>query len=264
VLGTRRLIRSTNPAWQPIRTCRRAGAGRARRPRAGRDRTHAVDLGSAALRKRLMPTGPRLTRRSASRRRTSPAALHLRASAARSGKASLLSRSEATTRCACFGEDLAPARRIELGDDADNLRLAPRTGLLIVGFGGGGLGLIDPVSAPRWRKSDSPPNPRASRSTRDRPNLRRCLQCPADRRRRPGGAPHHRHLAIALGRQLPMALDPTSSLLAVAFRSPPVLALLDYNGSAVRSKTATCDDADLGFISADSLGDACLLGSGAF
>jgi hypothetical protein len=44
------------------------------------------------------------------------------------------------------GEDLAPIGRIELGDDADNVRLdAPRQ-RVVVGYGKGGLAIIDPVS----------------------------------------------------------------------------------------------------------------------
>jgi hypothetical protein len=42
------------------------------------------------------------------------------------------------------GEDLAPAGSLALGNDADNVRIDPRTGNVIVGYGSGGLAVIDP------------------------------------------------------------------------------------------------------------------------
>jgi hypothetical protein len=44
------------------------------------------------------------------------------------------------------GEDLAPVGSISLGGDADNIRIDPRSGLAVVGYGRGGLAIIDPVS----------------------------------------------------------------------------------------------------------------------
>src|SRR3954467_4346481 len=45
------------------------------------------------------------------------------------------------------GENLSPAGSIDLGDDADNIRLDARTGNLVVGYGRGGLAVIDPAKA---------------------------------------------------------------------------------------------------------------------
>jgi hypothetical protein len=42
------------------------------------------------------------------------------------------------------GDDLAPAGSLTLGDDADNVRVEPGTGNVIVGYGRGGLAIIDP------------------------------------------------------------------------------------------------------------------------
>ena len=42
------------------------------------------------------------------------------------------------------GEDLAAAGSLALGSDADNVRIDPRTGNVIVGYGSGGLAIIDP------------------------------------------------------------------------------------------------------------------------
>src|SRR6516225_2114279 len=44
------------------------------------------------------------------------------------------------------GEDLAPVGRIELGDDADNVRIDTARKRVLVGYGKGALAVIDPVN----------------------------------------------------------------------------------------------------------------------
>ena len=44
------------------------------------------------------------------------------------------------------GEDLAPIGRIELGDDADNVRVDAARNRVLVGYGKGALAVIDPAS----------------------------------------------------------------------------------------------------------------------
>jgi hypothetical protein len=44
------------------------------------------------------------------------------------------------------GEDLTPIGRIELGDDADNVRVDTARERVLVGYGKGALAVIDPVS----------------------------------------------------------------------------------------------------------------------
>ena len=45
------------------------------------------------------------------------------------------------------GAELSPAGTIDLANDADNIRLDTRTGNLVVGYGSGGLAVIDPTKA---------------------------------------------------------------------------------------------------------------------
>lgn len=47
------------------------------------------------------------------------------------------------------GSDFAPLGRIELGADADNIRVDPLHGRIVVGYGKGALAVIDPVSRRR-------------------------------------------------------------------------------------------------------------------
>ena len=42
------------------------------------------------------------------------------------------------------GDDLTPMGSLSLGDDADNVRIDPQNGMIVVGYGGGGLAMIDP------------------------------------------------------------------------------------------------------------------------
>ena len=44
------------------------------------------------------------------------------------------------------GEDLAPTGRIELGNDADNVRVDASRNHVLVGYGNGALAVIDPAS----------------------------------------------------------------------------------------------------------------------
>lgn len=50
------------------------------------------------------------------------------------------------TVCFFSGGNFAPLGVLALGDDADNLRIDPRSGHVIVGYGSGALAIIDP-----WR-----------------------------------------------------------------------------------------------------------------
>ena len=57
------------------------------------------------------------------------------------------------------GADLAPAGTVDLADDADNIRLDTRTGNLVVGYGSGGLAVIDPAKASLIRRIALPAHP---------------------------------------------------------------------------------------------------------
>src|SRR5262245_51319558 len=44
------------------------------------------------------------------------------------------------------GEDYEPVGRLDLGDDADNIRIDPVSGHVFVGYGDGALAIIDPAT----------------------------------------------------------------------------------------------------------------------
>jgi DNA-binding beta-propeller fold protein YncE len=142
-------------------------------------------------------------------------------------------------------EDLAPAGTVALGDDADNVRVDPRTGLVVVGFGGGGLALIDPASRAKVVDIRLPAHPegfqidpKTDRAFVNVPNAGQVAAVDLQARRIVGT------WRMRLRGNFPMALDPASDLLAVVFRNPPVLALLDRDSGSVRGEARACGDAD--------------------
>jgi hypothetical protein len=135
---------------------------------------------------------------------------------------------------------------INLGEDADNVRLDPRSGDFIVGYGSGGLAVIDPARVSLIRRIPLPAHPEG-------------FQLDPDKRRAFVNVPDARQIALVdldAGRQtaswqtsdlhanFPMALDGARAKVAVVFRNPARLVTLDINtGKQIGTFTA-CGDAD--------------------
>ena len=143
-------------------------------------------------------------------------------------------------------KDFAQIGTVGLGDDADNVRIDPRNGLAVVGYGSGGLAVIDPVARVKLADIHMPVHPEGFQIDAaghnafvNIPDARQIAVVDLDERRivktwpMPGARAN-----------FPMALDPSRSLLASVFRSPPVLALFDPASGAERQRIPTCGDAD--------------------
>src|SRR4051812_40018031 len=61
------------------------------------------------------------------------------------------------------GEDYAPVARADLKDDADNVRLDPRSGKFLVGYGSGGIATLDPGTGTVLAKVALPAHPEGFR-----------------------------------------------------------------------------------------------------
>jgi hypothetical protein len=144
------------------------------------------------------------------------------------------------------GAVLSPAGVISLGDDADNIRLDPRTGNLLVGYGSGGLAVIDPAKAALLSRIPLQAHPEG-------------FQLDPDRRRAFVNVPDAHQIAIVdlnAGRQtgiwrmpdfrgnFPMAIDAERATAAVVFRNPARLVIFDVNTGKPSSILAACGDAD--------------------
>jgi hypothetical protein len=144
------------------------------------------------------------------------------------------------------GADLSPAGNVDLGNDADNVRLDTRTGNLVVGYGSGGLAVIDPARATLVARISLPAHPEGFQLD---PNTRRAFVNVPDARQivvvdleaqRPAGTwrmPDMRD-------NFPMALDAANNIAAVAFRSPARLVLFDASVGNQVATLASCGDAD--------------------
>jgi DNA-binding beta-propeller fold protein YncE len=144
------------------------------------------------------------------------------------------------------GEDLAPAGSIALGDDADNVRVDPNTGRILVGYGDGALAIIDPLNRSRIGDVELAAHPesfqldpQAGRAFVNLPDARRIAVIDLASRRQVAS-----WTVPGLRSNFPMALDERATALAVVYRDPPRLVLLNPRSGAVIQSQETCGDAD--------------------
>jgi DNA-binding beta-propeller fold protein YncE len=144
------------------------------------------------------------------------------------------------------GDDFAARRSLNLGDNADNIRVDPRSGHVVVGYGEGDLAIIDPATCTKLRDVKLPGHPES-------------FQIDPQANRAYVNVPDAGQIAVvdlAAGRQVakwtvaglaqnfPMALGDSGATIATVFRSPPELVFLDSRTGAVTGSSLTCADAD--------------------
>lgn len=142
--------------------------------------------------------------------------------------------------------DFSTVSTVDLGDDADNVRLDARSGRFVVGYGSGGLAVLDPTSRSVVSRTELAAHPEGFRL--DPVGPRAFVNLP--------DAHRIDVVDLVIGRQVatwnvpnlranfPMALDESGAVLATVFRNPARLVLLDTDTGAVRANLATGDDAD--------------------
>jgi DNA-binding beta-propeller fold protein YncE len=144
------------------------------------------------------------------------------------------------------GSDFATLGVLGLGDDADNTRVDPRSGHVVVGYGAGGLAVIDPATRSKLQDIKLPGHPesfqidpRSSRAYVNVPDAGQIavVDLAAGRQTASWTVP-------GLAENFPMALDGSGATIASVFRSPPRLVLLDTRTGAVTGSYSTCADAD--------------------
>jgi DNA-binding beta-propeller fold protein YncE len=142
------------------------------------------------------------------------------------------------------GDRLELLATLNVGDDADNLRVDPRTGFVIVGYGGGALAIINPATHAIVKQVPLPAHPEGFRLDGDTvwvnlPDngsiVRGDLASGKVTARWPTGL--HRL-------NFPMAFDAKSRTLAVAYRFPARLVLLNPTNGAEQQVLDTCGDSD--------------------
>ena len=144
------------------------------------------------------------------------------------------------------GADFTALERFDLGRDADNIRIDPRNGTVVVGYGNGSLAIIDPASravigtvALHGHPEGFQIDPAAGRAFVNVPDAGQIAIVDLDARRQvatwkvPG-----------VSGNFPMALDSARGVLAVVFRSPTSLVLFDVKTGAVMARLPVCGDPD--------------------
>ena len=149
------------------------------------------------------------------------------------------------------GEDLAPVGRIELGNDADNVRIDTARNRVLVGYGKGALAVIDPASRSKTAEIPLKAHPEG-------------FQIDELGRQVFVNVPDARGIEVAdldsgsgrsfptdgMRANFPMALDREARRVVVVFRSPPALAAFSNQDGHIAAKIETCGDADDVFINA--------------
>lgn len=140
--------------------------------------------------------------------------------------------------------DRREVARISLGEDADNVRVDGRNGNLVVGYGSGALAVIDASTHRLLRELKLPAHPEAfeligSRVFVNVPNAHAIVLGDLDRSR----VLTTLHTGTRFG-NYPMALDSSGSRIAVGFRLPSSLSILDSSSGATLASASICGDAD--------------------
>ena len=144
------------------------------------------------------------------------------------------------------GEDYAPAGQIDLGKDADNIRVDFSTNLVLVGYGDGGIAIIDPLN--RQKIGDIPlkVHPEGFQIARDADQIFVNLTSAhslAVIDRKSGREAASWAMTGASG-NFPMALDEVARRVLVVFRNPAKLRAFDMASGAGVADRETCGDAD--------------------
>jgi len=149
-----------------------------------------------------------------------------------------------------YGEDLAPAGQLALGDDADNLRTDSVRHRVLVGYGSGVLAVIDTSSGHEVTRIPLKAHPEA-------------FQLDHAGRMAYVNVPDAKEIAVvdlAIGRQVaswtpvglsanfPMAIDDARQRVLVAFRQPATLGVFDQRNGALLNSVAVCGDVDDVFV----------------
>jgi DNA-binding beta-propeller fold protein YncE len=135
---------------------------------------------------------------------------------------------------------------LNLGDDADNVRIDPSNGHIIVGYGNGGLAIIDPASRSILQDIKLPGHlesfqidPHGDRAFVNVPDAGQIavIDLAAGRQVAKWTVP-------GLAENFPMAIEDSGAAIATVFRSPPRLVFLDSGTGAETGSYSTWADAD--------------------
>ena len=174
-------------------------------------------------------------------------------------------------------DDFAQTAATDLGDDADNIRIDRATNQLVVGYGAGGLAVIEGVTAQQGAPKSAGPSKGETGSVSSDKNPARARKAkgtsaefllpvhpegfqldPAGQRifvnlaelgqvgvvDRASGKLTAAWHAPGLASNFPMAIDGSGERVLVAFRHPPRLVAFDANSGTIAATLDVCGDPD--------------------
>jgi DNA-binding beta-propeller fold protein YncE len=150
------------------------------------------------------------------------------------------------------GDDYAPAGRIDLGDDADNIRVEPSTNTVFVGYGAGALAVIDPATRKKTGDIRLPAHPEGFQLS---PGVNRIFVNLPDRRAivtidRASGQQQASWPTQNATANFPMTLDEVNQRVIVVFRKPARLSVFAMASGEKIADQSTCGDSDDVFMDA--------------
>lgn len=143
-----------------------------------------------------------------------------------------------------YAADRHELARINLGDDADNVRVDPRNGHVIVGYDKGALATIDPASHKVVARLALPGHPEGFRLFGARvyinvPDDGSVIAADIDEGRQLSRWPTGLHRL-----NFPLAVEPSGQRIVIAYRLPATLATIDTATGHTLSSLSACGDAD--------------------
>jgi YVTN family beta-propeller protein len=143
------------------------------------------------------------------------------------------------------GNDYKPTGRIELGGDADNVRINTAAGRVVVGYGDGGLAMVDPST--RRNVGSVPLKVHPESFQVDAETGRIFVNLPDAHAVAVIDGKSGKPLAVwpmEMGGNFAMAVDQDRRQILVAFRSPPELTAFSMDDGKSVSRAETCGDVD--------------------
>jgi len=149
------------------------------------------------------------------------------------------------------GDDYRGIARIELGDDADNVRVEATGNQVLVGYGNGALAIIDPVSRNKVAEIKLKAHPESFQINESTNRI--FVNDPANQAivviDRNAGI-ELAHWPTSNGSNFPMALNDKAGHVTVAFRNPAKLGAFSMRDGAPVANVDLCADADDMFMDA--------------
>lgn len=144
------------------------------------------------------------------------------------------------------GEDFAPLGRIDLGEDADNIRVDAKAHRVYVGYGAGAIAIIDPSARTKIGNIVLKAHPESFQL--DPANARIYANVPDAKQvavlDRQSGMPVAAWPIPNARANFPLAIDESSQRVLVVARHPPKLIVFDSSNGSIVKEVPVCGDAD--------------------